>query len=88
MLESYPSEWNACATETGPTNAGYVPYSAQVMYEQRGFGYYTSSETPNNGTLLVSMTSAGQTPTPPVATAIGKFTPYLAPRRIPPAPPR
>ena len=30
--------------------------------------------------MLVSMTSAGQTPTPAsVATAIAKFTPYLAP---------
>jgi type IV pilus assembly protein PilY1 len=69
-----------CATATGPTNAGYVPASYQVMYAQRGFGYYTSTETPNNGQMLVSMTSAGQTPTPTsVATAIAKFTPYLAP---------
>jgi type IV pilus assembly protein PilY1 len=69
-----------CATETGPTNAGYVPYSAQVMYEQRGFGYYTTSETYNGAQTLVTMTSAGQTPTPTtVATAIAKFTPYLAP---------
>jgi type IV pilus assembly protein PilY1 len=80
VLESYSSEVNGCATETGPTNAGYVPYSAQVMYEQRGFGYYTSSETPNGGQMLVTLTSAGQTPTPTsVATAIAKFTPYLAP---------
>jgi type IV pilus assembly protein PilY1 len=80
VLETYPSEVNACATQTGPTNAGYVPYSAQVMYEQRGFGYYTFSETPNSAQTLVSMTSAGQTPTPSsVATAIAKFTPYLAP---------
>jgi type IV pilus assembly protein PilY1 len=80
VLESYSSEVNTCATETGPTNAGYVPYTAQVMYEQRGFGYYTSSETPNAGQMLVTMTSAGQTPTPTsVATAIAKFTPYLAP---------
>jgi type IV pilus assembly protein PilY1 len=80
VFESYSSEVNACATTTGPTNAGYVPYSTQVMYEERGFGFYTSSETPNNGTMLVAMTSAGQTPTPTsVATAIAKFTPYLAP---------
>ena len=80
VLETYPSNVIGCARQTGPTNAGYVPYSAQVMYELRGFGYYTSSETPNNGTLLVSMTSAGQTPTPTsVATAIARFTRYLAP---------
>ncbi len=80
VLEAYPAEVNGCATETGPTNAGYVPYSPQVMYELRGFGYYTTSETPNSGQMLVAMTSAGQTPTPTsVATAIAKFTPYLAP---------
>jgi type IV pilus assembly protein PilY1 len=80
VLEAYPAEVNGCATETGPTNAGYVPYSPQVMYEQRGFGYYTTSETQNSGQMLVAMTSAGQTPTPTsVAAAIAKFTPYLAP---------
>jgi type IV pilus assembly protein PilY1 len=80
VQEDYHAEQNSCVEATGPTNAGFVPYSTQVMYALRGFGYYTSSETPNNGTLLVSMTSAGQTPTPTsVATAIAKFTPYLAP---------
>jgi type IV pilus assembly protein PilY1 len=80
VQEDYDGEVNACVEATGPTNAGFVPYSAQVMYELRGFGYYTSSETPNSGQMLVSMTSAGQTPTPTtVATAIAKFTPYLAP---------
>ena len=83
VLEGYSNEVNACAPETGPTNAGYVPYSTQVMYEQRGFGYYTTSETPNSGTLLVGIgpsTSAGQTPTPAsVAAAIAHFTPFLAP---------
>jgi type IV pilus assembly protein PilY1 len=82
VAESYSSTIGnvPCATTTGPTNAGYVPYATQVMYEQRGFGYYTSSETANNGQLLVSMTSSGQTPTPAsVAAAIAKFTPYLAP---------
>jgi type IV pilus assembly protein PilY1 len=82
VQEDYDSETGnyPCATATGPTNAGYVPYSYQVMYEQRGFGYYTSSETANSGQMLVTMTSAGQTPTPTtVATAIAKFTPYLAP---------
>ena len=80
VLESYSNTVNACASATGPTNAGYVPYSAQVMYEERGFGFYTTSETPNSGTMLVAMTSAGQTPTPAsVATAVARFTPYLAP---------
>ena len=80
VQEDYSAEVNSCVEATGPTNAGFVPYSPQVMYELRGFGYYTSSETPNSGQMLVTMTSAGQTPTPTtVATAIAKFTPYLAP---------
>ncbi len=80
VLEGYSHEVNGCATETGPTNAGFVPYSTQVMYEERGFGYYTTNESQNSGALLVPMTSSGQTPTPTsVATAIAKFTPYLAP---------
>jgi type IV pilus assembly protein PilY1 len=68
-----------CATGTGPTNAGYVPYSTQVMYEERGFGFYTG-QSPNTGNLLVPMTSSGATPTPAsVAAALAIFTPYLAP---------
>jgi type IV pilus assembly protein PilY1 len=68
-----------CATGTGPTNAGYVPYSTQVMYEERGFGFYTG-QSPNTGNLLVPMTSSGATPTPAtVAAALAHFTPYLAP---------
>ncbi len=31
----------AVRAATGPTNAGFVPYSAEVMYEERGFGYYS-----------------------------------------------
>ncbi len=69
-----------CATWTGPTNAGYVPYSTQVMYELRGFGYYTWWESSNSGNILVPMTSSGATPTPAsVAAALAQFTPYLAP---------
>ncbi len=68
-----------CATGTGPTNAGYVPYATQVMYEQRGLAYYTG-QSPNTANLLVPMTSAGATPTPAtVAAALAHFTPHLAP---------
>ena len=42
---------------TSPTNAGFVPYSPQVMYALRGFGYY-GSQTANTGTIRVPMTSA------------------------------
>jgi type IV pilus assembly protein PilY1 len=80
VYESYYSQVNGCAGETGPTNAGYVPYSTQVMYEERGFGYYTFNESSTSSTTVVPMTSAGATPTPTsVATAIAAFTPYLAP---------
>jgi type IV pilus assembly protein PilY1 len=80
VFESYSSEVASCAGTTGPTNAGFVPYSAEVMYEERGFGYYTFSETANNASTVVPMTSSGATPTPAsVAAAIAQFTPYLAP---------
>jgi len=64
---------------TSPTNAGYVPFTKQVMYAQRGFGY-GGSQSANTGTVVVPMTSAGTSPTQTsVNTAIAKFTPYLAP---------
>ena len=68
-----------------PTNAGFVPYSTEVMNVARGFGFYTTGETstPANATSwppLVPMTSAGATPTTAsVSAAISTFTPYLAP---------
>jgi type IV pilus assembly protein PilY1 len=68
---------------TYPTNAGYIPFSPQVMYAERGFGYgaNTSSTT---GATVVGMTSAIVPPaTTPnsatIAAAIAKFTPFLAP---------
>jgi type IV pilus assembly protein PilY1 len=80
VFESYSSEVNGCAGTTGPTNAGFVPYSAQVMYEMRGFGYYTFGETANDGNTVVPMTSSGAIPNAAtVAAAIAQFTPYLAP---------
>jgi type IV pilus assembly protein PilY1 len=81
VLEGYSSEVNACATETGPTNAGYVPFSTQVMYEERGFGFYTTGESVAvNSTPVVNMTSAGATPTATtVATALSAFSKYLLP---------
>ena len=64
---------------TSPTNAGYVPYSSQVIYSQRGFGYY-STATATAGNAVVGMTTAGTSPTATsTATAISAFTPYLAP---------
>lgn len=64
---------------TSPTNAGYVPYSKQVIYSQRGFGY-DGSQSATTGTVLVPMTSAGNSPTASTLnTAIAAFTPYLQP---------
>jgi type IV pilus assembly protein PilY1 len=84
VFETYPnsSGGNGCPAvrTTGPTNAGYVPYSAQVMYELRGFGFYTSSESANSGNMLLTMQSSGATPTfASVTAALAKFTPYLQP---------
>jgi type IV pilus assembly protein PilY1 len=81
VYETYSHEVNGCATETGPTNAGYVPYSTQVMYEERGYGFYTTGESvATNSNPLVPMTSSGATPTAAsVATALAAFTGYLQP---------
>jgi type IV pilus assembly protein PilY1 len=80
VQEAYGSQVNTCAGTTGPTNAGYVPYSAQVMYEQRGFGFYTTGESSTTGAIPVTMQSSGGTPTAAsVAAAIAVFTPYLQP---------
>jgi len=69
-----------CPNQTGPTNAGFVPYSAQVMYVQRGFSYYTYSEYSNTSNLLVKMTTVGSDLTPGnVAAKIATFTPFLYP---------
>ena len=80
VYESYYSEVNSCAGTTGPTNAGFVPYSTEVMYEMRGFGYYTFGETANDGNTVVPITSSGAVPTAAtVAAAIAQFTPSLQP---------
>ena len=64
---------------TAPTNAGYVPYSQQVMYSQRGFGYY-GYQASNTGSILVPMSSAGTSPTnASVTAAINLFLPFLMP---------
>lgn len=64
---------------TGPTNAGYVPYSPQVLYSRRGFGYY-GTQSATIGNILVPMATAGNNPTTSsINTAIAKFTSYLLP---------
>lgn len=79
ILITYPSSVPSANRATGPTNAGYVPYSPQVMYAQRGFGY-GGSQSASSGNVLVPMTSAGTVPTASsVTTAVNAFLPSLAP---------
>ncbi|HET8552656.1 MAG TPA: PilC/PilY family type IV pilus protein [Gammaproteobacteria bacterium] len=52
--------------KVGPTNAGYVPYSLEVLYAKRGFGYL-STVTATTGDLRV--------PIEPVACASNNNTP-------------
>lgn len=79
VTETYTSQRNNCPRQTGPTNAGFVPYSPEVIYEERGWGY-GANQSANSGTILVPMTTAGATPTAgTVAAALAVFTPYLNP---------
>ncbi|WP_266156433.1 pilus assembly protein [Dyella silvatica] len=73
--------------QTSPTNAGYIPFSPEVMYIQRGFGY-GAQDAKKGGTGNVTakdssghaIISAGQSPTSAsVTTAAGYFSAALAP---------
>ena len=79
ISSTYSNGINSVAKTTTPTNAGYIPFSPQVMYALRGFGY-GASQSASTGNLVVPMTSAGQAPTAStVSTAIGQFSSALAP---------
>ena len=54
--ESYSNTVNGCAPTTFPTNAGFVPYTPQTMYIERGFGYYGSQDH-NDANVAVPMTT-------------------------------
>lgn len=65
---------------TSPTNAGFVPYSPQVMYAARGFGFDTGS--PSAGTPIVPMTNLATNATITssiVSAARANFSPFLKP---------
>ena len=69
-----------CIAAVGPTNAGFVPYSDQVYYAERGFGYYVTGLSSNSGNMLVPISTAGTNATPAQINAyIATFTPYLQP---------
>jgi type IV pilus assembly protein PilY1 len=92
VIEYYGALWGmsgytyACAPGMQPTNAGYVPYSGQIMYAMRGFGYDALTQSAVTGNLIVPMQTSGNTPTPAtVQTAIAAFTPYLQPETADPS---
>ena len=67
------------AKQTSPTNAGYVPFSSQVMYVQRGFGY-GGSQSATTGNTARAMTNLGGSPTAAAtAAAYNTFKPLLQP---------
>ena len=80
ILSTYYSSYpGAVATQTTPTNAGYIPFSPQVMYAQRGFGY-SATPSPSTGSTVVAMTNLGSNPSPTqVSSALSTFTSALAP---------
>ncbi len=81
ILVGYASSAPAASTarQTSPTNAGYVPFSSQVMYVQRGFGY-GGSQSATTGSTRVAMTSLGNSPAASaIATAYNQFKPLLEP---------
>ncbi len=82
-LPSYSQCYNVSGT--GPTNAGFVPYSPETMYIERGFGYLASTQASPGSSywsplVTFAQGNAGQNPTSSsVATALGYFKPFLAP---------
>jgi type IV pilus assembly protein PilY1 len=84
IYEGYSYTTNGCLSGVTPTNAGFVPYSPQVMYLARGFGYYTNQQSGdlNAGQVMVPIGpahSAGQFPTPASVQAVqNTFWPFLA----------
>ncbi len=64
---------------TAPTNAGFVPFSNQVMYAQRGFGY-GSSQSATSGNIIVPMTDLGANPSAnSITNANNTFASFLKP---------
>jgi type IV pilus assembly protein PilY1 len=58
VSETYPYSTDGLST-TGPTNAGYVPYSEMVWYALRGFGY--DANPTNQGNLVSSVQTSTST---------------------------
>ncbi|UTH76167.1 pilus assembly protein [Chromobacterium sp. IIBBL 290-4] len=63
---------------TSPTNAGYVPYSPQVLYAQRGWGY-GGTQSYSSASTNVAMTNLGTPSASQLTAAYNSFSPYLQP---------
>jgi len=73
---------------TSPTNAGYVPYSPQVMYAQRGFGYYVQGLSATSAKTKVAVTNLGNNPSSSaVNSALATFQTALNPETNNPSSP-
>ncbi len=71
--------FNGPTMYTYPTNAGYVAYTPQVMYANRGY-LQLGNVSATTGNILVPVSTAGSNPTPSqIATYVATFTPYLVP---------
>ncbi len=57
----YRSATPSAPKVTGPTNAGFVPYSQEVMYAQRGFGF-GGTQSASSGNIAVGMQTSGSSP--------------------------
>ena len=88
IREIYSNEVNPCATNTGPTNAGYVPYAPQTMYIARGFGFDAAGQSYDPPASLgywsplvtFSQGNVGQNPTSSsINASLAYFATYLAP---------
>ncbi|MBU2850901.1 pilus assembly protein [Acidithiobacillus ferrivorans] len=67
ISESYKRSTIPGPFATSPTNAGYVPYSPQVWYSERGFGY--DNNITNSGNLVIPVATSN--------TASSQFTASL-----------
>lgn len=67
VVEWYNTQWGAggyswsCLPGMAPTNAGFVPYSQQVMEVERGFGYVATTVAATTGAIVVPMQSWART---------------------------
>ncbi|MGD1827740.1 Type IV pilus assembly protein, tip-associated adhesin PilY1 [Chromobacterium violaceum] len=69
---------NSGGWSTSPTNAGYVPFTPQVLYAQRGWGY-GGSQSYSAAATNVAMTNLGSPSASQLTSAYNSFSPFLQP---------